>query len=249
MIIGLNTLKAYHLRATDGEIGAVKDFYFDDFEWVVRYLVADTGDGGDGRQVLIATAELGRVTPDEQLFRVELTRAKVIASPEISADRPVSRQEEENLFQYYGWSPYWMTTGGMVPGLGMAAIPVSGSEGGETETQGNPHLRSLSEVTGYRIAARDGDIGSVSDLLVNDEDWRIMYMVVDTGGLFPGKKVLMAPAWVQQVSWAQSALTVDLEKETIRAAPEYNPDEPLDRDYEDRLYGHYDRKGYWKQDE
>ncbi len=36
-------LNGYKLDARDGEIGEVKEFYFDDQSWTVRYLIADTG--------------------------------------------------------------------------------------------------------------------------------------------------------------------------------------------------------------
>ena len=36
-------LRDYRLNALDGEIGKVKDDYFDDRYWTTRYLVADTG--------------------------------------------------------------------------------------------------------------------------------------------------------------------------------------------------------------
>ena len=30
-------------------------------------------------------------------------------SPDMSTERPVSRQIETNIYDYYGWQPYWGT--------------------------------------------------------------------------------------------------------------------------------------------
>jgi hypothetical protein len=43
MLLNLNELKGLKIRATDGEIGSVDQFYFDDE--TIRYLVFNTGFG------------------------------------------------------------------------------------------------------------------------------------------------------------------------------------------------------------
>jgi hypothetical protein len=109
----------------------------------------------------------------------------------------------------------------------------------------DPHLRSSREVTGYHIQATDGDIGHVEDLLVDDQSWKIRYMIVDTTNWWPGKKVLVAPDWISEVNWAESKVHVQLGREKIRTSPEYDPSRPVERSYEARLYGHYARPRYW----
>jgi hypothetical protein len=100
-------------------------------------------------------------------------------------------------------------------------------------------------VIGYHIAATDGDIGHVEDFVVDDFSWAIRYMIVDTTNWWPGKKVLVAPAWIKQVKWAESKVHVQLQREQIKTCPEYDPAKPIERAYETRLHGHYAQPHYW----
>jgi hypothetical protein len=246
----LKDLKGFKIRATDGDIGKVDDFYFDDDEWTVRYLVVDTGGWLAGRKVLLSPESLSDLDLLEQVFAVNLTRQQVQDSPEITTDRPVSRQQEESLRSYYGWPAYW---GGLGSQMGMTdvplppagqPVPVTGTENKDFETgdeSRDPHLRSYDTVTGYRIHADDGDVGKVSDFIVEDEKWTVLYMIVDTGNLFPGKKVLVAPSWIDRISWEEKRVDVDLNVETVKNSPKYDPNVPLTQDYEQGLYRHYNK--------
>ena len=93
---------------------------------------------------------------------------------------------------------------------------------------------------GYYIGASDGDIGHVEDLLVNEEDWTIHYLVIDTRNWLPGKKVLVATDWLQSVDWHAQKIAVDLERDRIKSSPEFDPSK-LDRAYQERLHQHYGR--------
>ena len=245
-----NKLKGYRLGATDGEIGKVEDFYFNDQDWTVRYLVADTGYWLPDRLVLISPHALGQVDDKENVLHVQLTRGQVEESPPITADQPLSRQYEREYYNYYGWPAYW--TGPALWGpfpypIYYAPLPAGAGpsplEPGDDSV--DPHLRSVKEITGYHIQARDGEIGHVDDVVLEDKSWVIRYLVVDTGKWLPGKKVLVAPPWIEDVSWERSAVATDLPQAGIKSAPEYDPDSPIARDYEISLFKHYSRQGYW----
>ncbi len=113
------------------------------------------------------------------------------------------------------------------------------------EERGDPHLRSTKEVEGYYIRATDGEIGHVEDFVVDDEEWAIRYVVVDTRNWLPGRKVLVSPRWISHLSWPQKEVYVDLTRDETKSAPEWDPDAPLDRQYEMRLHEHYGRPPYW----
>ncbi len=252
----------YTIRAEDGEIGRVDDFYFDDDQWTIRYLVVDTGGWLSGRKVLISTSALEE--PRERTFPAHLTRQQVRESPDIDANQPVSRQQEELLVGYYGWPVWWPggpTLSAGTPVFGGAVptpVPVTGDENRpvdmtDEEEQGvedapaadrryDPNLRSFKEVSGYRINADDGEIGRMVDLIIGTEQWKVMYMIVDTGGLFSGKKVLLAPSWVQAISAADHQVDVDLKADTIRKSPEWDPSRPLDEGYEEELHRYYGKE-------
>src|SRR5206468_12877533 len=101
------------------------------------------------------------------------------------------------------------------------------------------------EVSGYHIQASNGEIGHLQDFIVDDQNWIIRYMVVDTRNWWPGKKVLVSPQWIERVSWEESKVCVGLSREAVKSSPEYQAHVPITRDYESRLYDHYGRSSYW----
>lgn len=255
MFWNLERIRDYGLAAQDGAIGQIADIFFDDVSWTVRYVVVDTGTWLPGRKVLLSPSVLGEPDTNRLQFPVSLTRRQVKDSPEMDADLPVDRQHEEALHGYYGWTPYWggslapMWGAPMVDPLMPADIPAAAKEPpgevpGEPATGGDPHLRSGRDIEGYHIAARDGSIGQVEDFLIG-HDWRVRYLVVDTGNWLPGRKVVVAPDWVEKINWAEREVAVGLDREQIRSSPEYNPNVHLDRGFEERLYDYYGRVPYW----
>jgi hypothetical protein len=238
----------------------VRDFYFDDEHWTVRYFVVNTGSWLFGREVLVAPQTVGEVNPHRGTIEVRLTREQVRESPPLEFDKPVSRQHEEELHRYYGWSPYWLPPDGgagmMLPPPALAPPPAFApppvlSEDTEPnlaaeERHADPHLRSGSELlSGYTLHAQDGEIGRVDDFILDDHEWRVRYLVIHTGAWFLGKDALLPPVWIERISYDRAEVFVSLPRPAIRDAPPFRAAEPLTRDYEQRLYDHYGRKGYW----
>jgi uncharacterized protein YrrD len=247
MLRSLKELYGYALQATDGEIGTVEEFYFDDEKWAVRYLVANAGSWLTGRLVLISPLALGEPDWGSQRLPVKLTREQIRNSPDIDTAKPISRQHEIDYYQYYGWPYYWAgaETWGVSPLPLAAPPPPPPAEKASGQAPGDTHLRSSREVEGYHIQARDGEIGHAEDFIVDDETWRLRYLVVDTRNWWPGKKVLVAPEWISGISWEEALVRVDLTREAIKAGPEFDPGQPINREYEARLYDYYGRPVYW----
>ena len=245
MLSKAKTLKDYKLGSLDGEIGKVKEFYFDDWHWAIRYLVADTGNWLMNRQVLISPYALVAVSKEEQHISIALTKKQIENSPPLDSDKPVSRQYEEDFYGYYEWPLYW---GGPYM-WGYYPKIVRDHEKWREPTKGDkawdPHLRSTHEVAGYHIEAADGEIGHVEDFIIDDETWAIRYLIVATQNWWPGKKVLVSPQWIERVSWHEEKVFVNLSREAIKQSPEYTEESLLTRDYETGLHRHYNRKGYW----
>jgi uncharacterized protein YrrD len=241
----VKTLKGYKLESLDGEIGKVKEFYFDDQHWTIRYLVADTGGWLTGRQVLISPYALVAVVKEDQHIAIDLTKKQIEDSPSLDSDKPVSRQFEEAYYGYYGWPNYWggPYMWGYYPKIvrDREKWRVS-NPGGKTW---DPHLRSTHAVSGYHVQAADGEIGHVDDFIIDDETWAIRYLVIDTQNWWAGKKVLISPQWIERVSWRESKVFVNLTRETIKQSPEYTELSLPTRDYEAKLHRHYNRQGYW----
>lgn len=248
MLRSVKEMMGYKLATTDGPIGKVKDFLFDDTHWTVRWMVADTGNWLPGKKVLVSPIALGEPDWNTRLFPVRMTREEVEQAPHLDADAPVSRKYEKQWFDQYGWPYYWGGAGvwgpAAAPGDLFSRKEKEEALGGSPEASGEV-LRSTDEVLGYHIHAKDGDVGHVEEVVLDDTVWTIRYMVVDTRNWLPGRKVLIAPSWIDSIQWADRKVTVDVTREAVKDSPAYDPSVPVNRDYEARLYDYYGRPVYW----
>ncbi len=225
MEYSISSMIGYEIRASDGDLGKVDEFYFDDETWTVRYIVVETGNWLSGRKVLISPVAFGKPELESRTISVNLTSAKVRSSPNIDTEKPVYRQHEAELHEYYQWP--WR--GGYGGSFGTTPLPLSDDEvlaeqeASVSEHQDDPHLHSTREVTGYHLHATDGEIGHVEDFIVDDENWTIRFLVVDTTNWLPGKKVLLSPQWINRVEWADSSVHFDLTRESVENSSEFNP--------------------------
>lgn len=106
-------------------------------------------------------------------------------------------------------------------------------------------LRSVKEMLNYSILATDGEIGTVSDVLVGDSDLKLRYLVIETGGWLSGCKVLLSTAWLSSVEPGKETVVVNIEKKRIQESPPYESGEVVDREYEARLHDYYGYPYYW----
>jgi hypothetical protein len=164
--------------------------------------------------------------------------------------KPVSRQYEHDLYGYYGYPFY---SGGPYlwgPIIYPTAPPPESYEAerlASDRPSGDTHLRSARDVSGHGIQATDGELGHVEDFLIDEQTWAIRYLVVDPRNWWPGHFVVISTEWIIAVHWNDSTVQVDVDKETVRNAPGFDPTAAaLDRDYENRLHDHFRRPGYWE---
>ena len=230
MLRTIKQIQGDKLGATDGEIGHVKDFYFDDVDWVVRYVVADTGSWMPGRLVLISPHAIGRLYQAGRILLVNLTREQIEKSPSIDAHKPVSRQHEEEYHRYYGWPYFWEGEGSW----GMSGFPVLTERSepfrGEqiTDAQASrktvdAHLRSAQTIIGYKVEA-DGELaGYVEDFVLDDKPWAIRQLVVGVGSWLSNRRVLISPGEIERISWDESKVIVKLIKDGILGSAEFDP--------------------------
>ncbi len=251
MLRNTTHLKGLAIRATDGELGTVDQFYFDDETWAIRYLTVDTGDWLGGRRVLISPISVVRTDWRAKWLAVALTKEQVENSPDISTHQPVSRQHEAAYLGAFGYPYYWggpYLWGPEFYPAGLAVPSVASTEAvadriGREST--DSHLRSAETVTGYHMEAADGEIGHLDGFVMDDEAYAIRYIEVATRNWWPGKKVLVSPEWIERVSWSDSKVYVDLSREAIQSAPKYIESMPITREFENLLYLHYGRPPYW----
>jgi len=212
MLQNTKDLYGHKLAALDGEIGQVKDFYFDDKSWVVRYLVADTGSWLTGRLVLLSPHSFGSWDQFDKILHLKVPMKQIEDSPAIESHKPVSLQNEVEYHNYYGWPAYW--NGGALFGLGGSPIVLPPSKD-EMEAQLNhhaddKHLQSTQAITGYHVQAGNESIGHVSGFLVDDKSWKIHKLVVETGHWYSGQEVLLSPNVVERISHGDSKVFVNI---------------------------------------
>ena len=207
------------LRASDGEIGHVRDFYFDDKNWAVRYLVADTGRWLTGRLVLISPQALGRLHPQGKVLIVNLTREQIEKSPPIDEHKPVSRQHEEEYHRHYGY-PYNAESW---PLWGLAEYPVVAPPplpAAAKQREVDSHLRSTRVVNGYNVEASDGAIGEIADFLIDGRRWVLREIVVSSGHWHSGKEIRLPTEKISRISYDKSTVYVNSTKAAVMEALE-----------------------------
>jgi hypothetical protein len=251
MLRSIRDLETFRIGASDGTIGSVKDFYFDDQAWVIRYAVVATGIWFGGREVLISPMSIGTADWDAQVLPVSITKEQVRHCPAVDTHKPVSRQHEAAYLGYYGYPYYWQGSGLW----GEAEYPGAMLNGGAfrsavtVEKAGAPddddHLRSCNAVKGYHIHATDGDLGHVQGYLLDEETWAIRYLIVNTSNWWLGHPVLIAPDWIEEVSWEHANVTTTLNRQRIKAAPPFDAGGTMSRSDEAAVYQHYGHRGYW----
>jgi len=239
MLKNVKAVAGFTIHATDGELGKVDEFLFDDRTWDIRYLVVETGGWLDQRKVLISTAALKSPDWRARSMPVALTREQVRTSPDIDTEQTVTRQHEIELHRHYAWPLYWgegYYAGSMASG---ALYQQPAERRGAPEPAS--HLQGTRDVLDYRLHAADGQIGRVEDFIIDDRRWRIAWLVADTGTWLSGRKVLVSPHWIEEISWESSEVFVDLTRLAVQASPQYDPSQPVGEDYEGTLYDHYGR--------
>jgi hypothetical protein len=250
LVVGA-TLKGYAIEATDGPIGTVKSFLFDDTNWKVRWLVVKTGSWLSGREVLVHPSAIGTPDHDQRQLPVKLTRAKVKASPDIAEDLPVTRQMQSDIYDYYGWDPYWgpnyYGVGSFGLGAGSTFMPGQDhprdSAVMEAEDMGrfagDQHLRDMNAVTGYHVHATDGGIGHVENFLLDDATWAIAYLIVDTSNWWIGAHVLISPFAVKNIDWTDKQVHLNATRAQVKTSPKWDKETPVPSDYTAKLHTHY----------
>ena len=220
MLHNTQSLYGRKLSATDGEFGHVKDFYFDDQTWATRYLVVDTGTWLTGRIVLLpSNAFEADPFSDSGHVSVNLSHKEIEDCPPITEHQTVSRQYEEDFYNHYGWPGYWQT-GGMWRATLEPVVMVPPDEQQALPAAEDIHLRSANEMMGYHIHATDGEIGSVSGFMIDDNSWEIREIAVESGHWYAGKIIYLLTENIIRISYTDSSVYVNLTMDDIRETAE-----------------------------
>jgi sporulation protein YlmC with PRC-barrel domain len=211
-------MQGTQIYAIDGELGNLKDVYFDDTSWKVQYFVVELGSWFTGKEVLVPPEV---VLPfDGNSLEVSMTKAELKLCPYADSAIPVSLQQryrQRSLFELAS-SAGALSAGGpfIVPPMSSELLDVSAID---------PHLRSCNNITGYAIVAIDGEIGNVEDFLVDDAKWLIRFMIgsVNNQTINEYNKKLFKPQSVEEIVWQLSSVKICMHSEEAQALPFYNP--------------------------
>ena len=252
MLQVISPLKGFSVEASDGRIGTVVDFLFDEVSWKLRWLVIDCGTWLRGRKTLIHPSAISQEDLERQHFVVSLTKAQVEGGPALAEDQPVSQQMENQLYTYYGWDPLWgganlsAIPGAMAsplmgpPYMGLGPIDEAEAPRGGAMSRGtDPHLRSVVEVIGYRVHAVDGEIGHIENLMLDGADWSVRYLIVDTRNWWFGQRVLISPFAVKTIDWFDRHVELNVSCEVVKTSPPWDPLAAVNDEYAKRLHKHY----------
>ncbi len=253
MLKSINEIIGYTLFSKGDDVGKCKDLLFDDQLWTVRHMVADTGGWLVGKKVLVSPVMVQKTDWQMQSIFLDITREQLEKCPSLLEDEPVSREHERKIFQFLNCPYYWVDNGlwghAAYPAV-MTRVPEESAQKADEKILEEPqaqdgeenHLRSYKEVKGYNIETSDGNIGHVDDFILEDKTWALRYVVVDTRNWLPGgKKILLSLNWVKKVIWELSLLFLDIRKEQVENSPEFDPEQPVNIEYETRLYDYYGR--------
>ena len=225
----INSMIGFSIMATDGELGEVIDFYFDDESWTMRYMVVQASSWLRGRKVLISFASIKKIDCEASAFLVDLSCDQVRNSPDIDTNSPVYRQHELELHEHYMLQPYWIDVS--VFALGINNDSFLGLQDEEENTSeppsGDQHLRSARQIEGYLIHATDGEIGHAKDFIIDLENWLITFLIVDTRNLLAGRKVLLSTQDIKSIEWTDSEVYVNISRGAIIESPEFDLDKDL----------------------
>jgi hypothetical protein len=227
MLQSIKKLYGDNLGAAEGEIGHVKDFYFDDKNWAVRYVVVDTGTWLPGRQVLLSPHAFGSIHQSGKLLLVKLTRKQIENSPSLESHKPVDRSYETEYYKYYGWPYYWEgsalwgDSGVPISELPVRPFPRGSAIAEQRHDQPSEQLlRSTQAVDGFLLKTSDGMTGHVCDFLMDPHNWAIQQLVIKTGHRLSGKEVQIPITAVERIDYDKSIVVVTMTSEAVEHSPE-----------------------------
>jgi len=210
MLHDLETLTGSSVIATDGEMGSVRNFLFDDQSWTIRYLVVDVGSWLKRRPVVLAITALEQPDWAKKTFHVHLTKEQVRNSPDVDTEKPVSRQQEIAMKEYFGWLAYWEDS----EWFNLSSSIPPGREY-PVHTNADSHLRSARDLVGYEVWATDSEIGRLEGFILDDASWHLGYLYVKAGDWLYSRSVLVPTRWVKSISWAHRRVNLHHAREQI----------------------------------
>jgi len=214
-MISTNELTSYKLQAEDGRAGSIKDVLFDDGRWTVRHFVVESGGLLSKHKVILDPMEAMEPDSDEKVLPVRLTKDEIKRHPIPESDPPLSHSTKRA-----GPDAMRSAGAGSMIGAGPAEAALSGS-GPAYESSyldPDPHLRSVSDVQDYILRTGGGDVGKVTDFVINPENWTVTHAVVELDD--DRRHVLVPTEQISKIGFPEKVLTTEMLPDSlIKAQP------------------------------
>jgi hypothetical protein len=211
MLIAAKKMYGIPLEGADGRVGTLSDILFDDNSWRLRHLVVNLDRWFLGQQVLLDPNVIERMEWSDRKMLVHLTKEQARQSPNVDTDLPVARREIQEAAHLLVWEAYWTSVLDTLP-----------------EMEGDPHLRSTKMLTGLHLHCTDGQLGHVVDFLIDDQQWSVGELLVDTRNWWPGKRVLIEPSLVERIDWVEREIWLSLPRGQVEDRPAFEYDTPIE---------------------
>jgi hypothetical protein len=236
----LKQLLDYSVKATDGEKGNVKDFLFDEDKWIIRYLEIDLGTFFKDRKVLIGRTFLNTPEWSENIFPINITKSDIEKAPKLEKHLPVSLKYEEIYNKFNNQENYWdfqSITGRIL----YPQRPIKSPKQELNEKNIDSNLRSFQEIENYQVHSKDGVFGHICDFIVDDEDWQIVYAIIDTSNWVPWnkKKVIIPINSLVEISYIREEIKLNMNIDKIKNSPKYNESLAFVPNYEESVNSFY----------
>lgn len=225
----ISDLQNYTVEAPDSPVGNVGDFYFLRGQWIIRYLLLNVQFESRDSGVLISTGDINKIFHNKNIFSITLSSEQVRDSPEIDVSQPISRKNEMELLDYYGWPTDWLQEEHDVTPIGELSEEPEHEESDDADEYNEPDLLSCDEITGlFQIQANDSEVGKLTDFIVDDEDWIIRYLATQFQPS-PTGHILIPMGLIDRVDWVEAQIYVNAMLDSIESSPAYDPSKPLNQ--------------------
>jgi hypothetical protein len=254
MPVPLRFLRSRGLKLPGPGSVQISTVWYDDEDWVVRYLSVQTRERSfvvptplvtvDERYHITVRPDVPELYPQARLSAPDEARHVVRTE--------MSRVQECDLLSWYQLPAYWggrnlwgdcLYPGELAATDGLPAPEQSRADEERTES----HVHAACDLIHDTVACPDGAYGWVDDVLLDLERWSVEYLIVhalpgsgagDVSDNPDANNALISPFWG---TWhrANDQIRVPFTKATIRASPAYKPDTlaPRDEHILARYYG------------
>jgi len=238
MLRSINKIIGYTIQATDGELGIVEDFLFDDGLWIIRHLVIKQEERHGARHVLICPDRLKEPVWGSRLAPVSISKKEALSLPEITADLPLSSRKLLEQTELLSWSAYWAKQEQQK--LEECRHAEDGENGDWKQGDGH-HLRSCRHLSGYDVRSKQSLLGPIEEFIADTENWGISGIVIRRRKRDDGERFLVPPLWVSLIDWKEKMLRLDLDDAQIENMSVFDPKEPVNPEKGDRYTDYYGR--------